>query len=161
MELHTRLPQTPQNDYVQELRLPELMEMPGSACGLQSGCSPKRQPSRKENAAERREEDKSLLRAHAYELMTSLEENYIKRVVGRKGSVKSQRTSEWEAKARKELANFAEESEITAFIHDIEGRYYRKSSDGTYTTLYGDGYEDDSDDEDDEDDDYDDYDDDY
>ena len=96
-----------------------------------------------ENAAERREEDKSLLRAHAYDLMTSLEENYIKRVVGRKGGVKTQRTAEWEAKARKELANFAEESEITSFIHDIEGRSYYKSSDGTYSTLYGEGYEDD------------------
>ena len=104
-----------------------------------------------ENAAERREEDKSLLRAHAYDLMTSLEENYIKRVVGRKGGVKTQRTAEWEAKARRELANFAEESEITAFIHDIEGRSYYKSSDGTYSTLYGEGYDDDSDDEDNED----------
>ena len=112
-----------------------------------------------ENAAERREEDKSLLRAHAYDLMTSLEENYIKRVVGRKGGVKTQRTAEWEAKARRELANFAEESEITAFIHDIEGRSYYKSSAGTYSTLYGEGYDDDSDDEDNEDEDY--YDEDY
>ena len=96
------------------------------------------------NAAERKEEDKALFREHAYELMGKLEENYIKRVVGRKGQVKTQRTKDWEAKVRRDLASFADESEISSFINDVEGRSYYKSSDGTYTTYYSEGYEDDS-----------------